>query len=71
MNAKTLLLVLGAASGCAAYPQKEGEKLAAQVYALQTQLNATQKTLTDVEASAKIHAEQIAELTKKWISRLS
>jgi TolA-binding protein len=56
---------LVALTGCATYSQEDGEKLATQVYALETQLQATQKALRDTEAKLGTHDEQLADLKTK------
>jgi len=60
-----VLLSIGALAGCATYSQKDGDKLAAQVYALQTQLSGSQKQLVELEAKQKGHSDTLADLVKK------
>jgi TolA-binding protein len=60
-----LLIALLALAGCRSYSQEDGEKLATHVYALETQLQATQKALRDAETKLTTHDEQLADLKTK------
>lgn len=65
MRHAAILGALLCLAGCRTYSQEEGEKLAAQVYALETQLQATQKAVRDAEAKLGTHDEQVADLKTK------
>ncbi len=65
MKATALLTAALCLAGCRTYSQEDGEKLAAQVYALETQLQATQKAVRDAEAKLATHDDQVADLKTK------
>lgn len=58
----SLLAISGAA--CAYYPKDEGLKLRDQTYALQTQVNAMQQTLTEVREAQNKHTEALTQLSR-------
>ena len=58
------------ASGCSYYSQAEGEKLAGEVYALQTQMTALQQALGQLQDNEKKQVEQLGQMTKE-LSELS
>jgi TolA-binding protein len=56
---------LASLAGCSYYSQKEGEKLAADTYALSTQVQALQKAVTENQKSIDKHNAQLADLVKQ------
>lgn len=65
--------LLGAAlvaPGCAYYGQEDGEKLANEVYALQTQVTALQQALAEQQENEKKQKQELAQLSQE-IAELS
>ena len=60
--ALTVVAITGIA--CAHYPQEEGEKLANEVYALSTQLQALQKAMNEVQRQTSRQGTQIDQLNQ-------
>ena len=61
----TVALAVVAATSCAYYSQEDGEKLADEVYGLQTRITALQKTLDEMEALEEKQRKQLAVMTKE------
>ena len=59
------LLALATSASCAHYSQEEGEKLANEVYALQTQVTALQQAVAQIQDGEKKQAEQLGQMTKE------
>ncbi|MCB9651827.1 MAG: tetratricopeptide repeat protein [Deltaproteobacteria bacterium] len=61
-------LILGAslvAPGCAYYGREDGERLANEVYALQTQVTALQQALAQMQEDEKAQREQLGQITQE------
>lgn len=61
-------LLMGAAylcSACAYYPKEDGERLANEVYALQTQVTALQQALAQIQEDEKAQKAQLAQITQE------
>lgn len=56
---------LAVAPGCAYYSQEDGERLANEVYALQTQVTAMQQAVTELQTAEKKQSGQLAKMTKE------
>lgn len=52
------------ATGCAHFSQEDGEALEAQVYGLQTQLEAVRSTVQSLQAEQKAQGEQLARMAE-------
>ena len=59
------LLLLIAATSCATYSQEDGEKLADEVFSLQTQVTSMQKALEELQAIEDKQREQLAVMTRE------
>lgn len=59
------LIAAALLGGCAHYSQEDGERLANEVYALNTQVQALQKSLSESQKVSQTHAEQLALLAKQ------
>ena len=53
------------ATSCATYSQEDGEKLADEVYGLQTRVEALQKTIDELEAIEENQRKQLAVMTRE------
>lgn len=63
--ARVAAVALLFSSGCAYYSQEQGEKLANEVYALQTQVTALQQALAQLQEGEKKQATQLGQMTKE------
>ena len=54
-----------APSGCAYYSQEDGERLANEVYALQTQVTALQQALVQLQENEKAQKQQLGRINKE------